>query len=107
VALASLLSITSIPTEAGRIDFSKAAAARASAMEHFDALPLDQRRDILRALCEIKVEPAVPGVSYKNGKAYERVHISPRDPVTGEVGEPIRGSELVTFVHSDPEAMTG
>jgi len=99
VALAALLT-EAVPRRSGkksaRIDLGQVAEAKAAAMVHFDNLSLEQRREIIRALCHVVIEPSVKGVSYKYGKAYQRVLIYPRDPVTGTLADdPIRGTDLV------------
>lgn len=98
VALASLLTEAAPPrlTKAGRVDFDAAAVAKAAAMVHFEALSLAQRREIVRALCAVVVMPSQKGVSYKYGRAYERVLVYPRNPVSGVLSDvPVRGCDLV------------
>lgn len=101
VALAALLAEAAPPVterRGYRVSFEDAAVARAAAMAHFETLRLEQRRDIVRALCAVVIEPSKKGVSYKFGRAFERVLIYPKNPVTGEVsGEPLRGSQVVGF----------
>lgn len=97
-ALASLLAEATTPTNprTGRVGFDDALVARDAAMARFDALPLDKRREIVKALCEVTVLAALPGVSYKFGRAYERIEIYPKNAMTGEVDPfPILGAALV------------
>lgn len=104
VALAALLSEATVSPadKSGRVSLTEASDARTRAMEHFDVLSLEQRREIVRALCAVSILPSEPGVSYKFGRAFERVMLYPRNPLTGELSnDPVTGAEVVGRLDAD------
>jgi hypothetical protein len=51
--------------------------------ERLAALDLDRRRAVIRALCEVTVDPPEPGVRPTRATARRRVRVTPLDPRSG------------------------
>jgi hypothetical protein len=93
--------------------FDAVADTSSGAMHRFDTMDLHVRREIIRSLCVVSVEPAIPGVSYRPGpngqpsRSYERIRVQPLDPRTREpMGEAFCG-EPPSFVLGAPASEEG
>lgn len=51
--------------------------------ERFTALDLDRRRTVIRALCEVTVDPPEQGVRPTRETARRRIRVTPLDPRNG------------------------
>jgi DNA invertase Pin-like site-specific DNA recombinase len=84
MALASLLTGLTSEYKEGRYDSINAGLKRrAEVRERFDALDLDRKRSVIRALLRVEVAPADRSVRPTVETARQRVHVTPLDPRTG------------------------
>ncbi|WP_067429125.1 recombinase family protein [Nocardioides jensenii] len=84
MALAAMMQDQIPVISKGKASLSKASEAMAEALDRFEGLDLDRKRELIRSLFSVSVEPSLKGVRPTKETAAKRLVLTRLDPATGQ-----------------------